>query len=169
MALQLKHVRWILPPATILTDSGVKVRYRSGVRQAHGNNLKEGCCGSGGWGKGSRVEDLSKGSHASWFRLVLVSRKGKVLGEWISGGALPKMENSWEAVLVNWWGQFWSPEFEVYQEEMSRPVDQRVSTWRQSQGASSTELIVKVHKQQRNALNFPQTHPLGSFLTIIDI
>ena len=37
----------------ILTDSGVKVRYRSGVRQAHGNDLKEGCCGSGGEEKGA--------------------------------------------------------------------------------------------------------------------
>lgn len=117
---------------------------------------------------GVRKREQSGGSFQGKPCVLISACAGLQKGEG-PGGLCPKMENSWEAVLVNWWGRFWSPEFEMHQEEMSRPVDQRVSTWRQSQGASSTELIVKVHKQQRNALNFPQTHPLGSFLTIIDI
>lgn len=36
-----------------LTDSGVKVRYRSGERQGHGSDLREGCCRGGGEEKGA--------------------------------------------------------------------------------------------------------------------
>lgn len=113
-------------------------------------------------------DSFQAGNLESWFQFVLVSRKGKVLGDWVGGGMLPKMENSrgeagssglMRSVLIRG-----ASGRDVQETSGSKDL-----TWRFSQGTSSTELIVEAHRQHRNALNLPQTHLFGSFLIIIDI
>ena len=159
-----------------LTDSGVKVRYRPGERQGHGSNLREGCSGSGGEEKGAEWRIFPR--RKPWVLILvcagLQEGEGPAVRYWVGGRVLPKMENSrgeagpsgqMRSVLISW---VRGASGRVVQETQEASGSKGLA-WRFSQGTSSTELRVKVHRQQRNALNLPQLCPLGSFLIIIDI